>query len=97
MHRMAWAKLRSLAQLLEDQDAEVFLILPRLVLLSGLREPKHIALPGWLLPELEVCGPQLAFTFLCPGRGQLRCARRHRCSQEARRWRESLATWPGPS
>ena len=55
--------MRSLAQLLEDQDAEVFLILPRLVLLSGLREPKHLALAAWLLPELaeeasggEPCG-----------------------------------------
>ncbi|CAJ1396672.1 unnamed protein product [Effrenium voratum] len=43
----------TLAGLIEDQDAELFMILPRLVLLSGLRSPSHLALAQEILPELE--------------------------------------------
>lgn len=37
--------------LLEDQDAELFLILPRLVLLCGLEDPSHAALVESFLPH----------------------------------------------
>ncbi|CAK9083742.1 unnamed protein product [Durusdinium trenchii] len=44
------------AQLLEDQSPELFMILPRLVLLWGLRDATLLPLAASLLPELQALG-----------------------------------------
>ncbi|CAK9045732.1 unnamed protein product [Durusdinium trenchii] len=50
-------------KLVEDQDAELFLILPRLVILSGLWEPSYGALLHSFLPEEHSTWPQLQQQF----------------------------------
>lgn len=44
----------SFANMIDNQDAELFLILPRLVLLSGLQSAPNMALAQSLMPDLEV-------------------------------------------
>eukprot|EP00930_Biecheleria_cincta_P069726 TRINITY_DN57435_c0_g1_i1.p1 TRINITY_DN57435_c0_g1~~TRINITY_DN57435_c0_g1_i1.p1 ORF type:complete len:629 (+),score=114.68 TRINITY_DN57435_c0_g1_i1:64-1887(+) len=54
------------ASLLKDQDAELFLILPRLVLLCGLAVPAHFALTANFLPhhfQQSVSGKEDVSTF----------------------------------
>ena len=55
----------TLATMVDVHDAELFLVLPRLVLLSGLRTTSHMALAKSILPDLEVTALQVP--SLCDG------------------------------
>lgn len=54
----------SFGKLMEDQDAELFLVLPRLVLLTGLFEPSHGSLPCSFWVERNEAWELLSQAFL---------------------------------